>query len=156
MELIIIKGAINRGKTTTAALVHNELTWYNHAKLIWLMLDNHCIPVESEDLVPNFRSAIVYKGKTICIVSHGDNLDCFEEYVNEVIPWYNPDILIVCSRTSGYVCDKIWERFGSIIKDENIFTLTPNHKSADEKDKVTVKKDLVSEIMNRINEICKK
>lgn len=156
MELIIIKGDTNSGKTTTAALVHNELAWYNHAKLIWLMLDNHCIPVEKEDLVPNFRSAMVYKDKTICIVSHGDNLDYFEEYVNEIIPWYNPDILIVCSRTSGYVCDKIWEKFGSIIKDENIFTLTPNHKSAGEKDKVTVKKDLVSEIMNRINEICQK
>ena len=96
MELIIIRGAQDSGKTTTAALVHNKLV-ENGAVVKLLQLKDNIF--DAGQYTRDFQSVLDVEKKRIIIISEGDDddtlYDNMEWYNNE----YRPDIMVVCART---------------------------------------------------------
>lgn len=153
MELIIIKGESDAGKTTTAALLHNELIEHYEAELQWMILDDGKLPLCEEDLVPDFRVVLKYKGNTIGIVSHGDTSRYLKGFINEMTRSNDIDILIICANTKEYIWNMLDKKFGEVIKTGNIFELTNEYWSVETKNKLSVKRPIVNEIINHINQI---
>ena len=91
MELIIIGGAQDSGKTTTAALVHNKLV-ENGATVKSLQTKDNIL--DAGQYTRDSQSVLDVEKKRIVI--NDDTLyDNMEWYNNE----YRPDIMVVCART---------------------------------------------------------
>ncbi|MBQ8704343.1 MAG: hypothetical protein IJ524_08230 [Bacteroidales bacterium] len=147
MELIIIRGRQNDGKTTTATMLHNELVAHSNAVRL-LKTNGDYLPVGNE--VRDFRSVIDIKEKRIAIISAGDVDDVLNEEMKELIYEYRPDILIVCARAQdreGSAYRMLKENYADLIKEENEFwtewTDNPN-------DAMTTKQKVVDRIVTRI------
>ena len=157
MELIIIKGKSNVGKTTIATLLHNKLTEIEGIELKWMIYDHWKLPVEEKDLyvprVPDFRSVFHYKEKRIGIVSHGDTSRYAKQFIRQIINDFSVDILIVCSSIDGYNWNMLNRDFGEYVKTENIFEVTKDDEVENKCDNLSVKKNLVNNIINHINQI---
>lgn len=153
MEIIIIKGESDVGKTTTAAMLHNELV-DNYAAIVqWMMLDFGKFPLCEEDLTPDFRSVLKCKGRTIGIISHGDTSTYLRGYINEMTNYFFPDILIICANNKEYIWSMLWRKFGEHIKEDNTFEITSKQKSKNKSKKLTVKQKRIKEIINRIEQL---
>lgn len=157
MELIIIKGKRNVGKTTIATLLHNKISEIKGIELMWMMYDLLKLPVEEKDLykprVPDFRSVFHYKEKRIGIVSHGDTSRYAKQFIRQMINDFSVDILIVCSSIDSYNWNMLNRDFGEYIKTENIFEVTKDDEIVNKCDKLFVKDRLVNNIINHINQI---
>ena len=150
MEIIIIKGESDVGKTTKAAILHNELV-DNYAAIVqWMMLDLGRFPLREEDLIPDFRSVLKCKGRTIGIISHGDTSTYLRGFIEEMTKYFFPDILIICANNKEYIWNMLRRKFGEHIKDGNIFEITSEQKSEILSEKLTVKQKRVNEIINKI------
>lgn len=158
MELIIIKGKSNVGKTTIATQLHNKLTEIEGIELKWMMYDHWKLPIEEKDLyvprVPDFRSVFHYKGKSIGIVSHGDSSRYAKQFIRQMINDFNVDILIVCSSIDGYNWNMLNRDFGEYVKTENIFEVIDDCWAVNKCDKLSAKENIVNNIVNHINQIC--
>ena len=157
MELIIIKGKSNVGKTTIATLLHNKLTEIEDCELLWMLYDHLKLPVEEKDLyeprVPDFQSVFFHRGKTIGIISHGDTALYAKRFIRQIINDFNVDILIVCSSIDGYNWNMLNRDFGEYVNTENIFEVTKDDEIVNKCDKLSVKENLVNNIINHINQI---
>ena len=150
MELIIIRGAQDSGKTTTAALIHNRLVEDGATVKLLQMRDNI---LDVGQYVRDFQSVLDVEKKRIVIISEGDKNDALydnmEWYNNE----YRPDIMIVCARTynrSGSSYRMLTEYFSNAIREENEFW--PEY--ADDPTKtIEAKSPVVERIVHRIYEI---
>ena len=74
MELIIIRGRQNDGKTTTATMLHNALVGQSTAVRL-LKINGDYLPVWQE--VFDFRSVIDIGITRVAIISAGDDDDVF-------------------------------------------------------------------------------
>ena len=150
MELIIIRGAQDSGKTTTAALVHNKLVEDGATVKLLQMKDNI---LDAGQYTRDFKSVLDVEKKRIVIISEGDKNDALydnmEWYNNE----YRPDIMIVCARTynrSGSSYRMLTEYFSNAMREENEFWT----EYADNPTKaVEIKIPIVEQIVNRIYKI---
>lgn len=150
MELIIIRGAQDSGKTTTAALVHNKLVENGATVKLLQMKDNI---LDAGQYTRDFQSVLDVEKKRIIIISEGDDddtlYDNMEWYNNE----YRPDIMVVCARTynrSGSSYRMLTEYFSNAMREENEFWA----EYADDPTKtVEAKFPIVERIVNRIYEI---
>lgn len=150
MELIIIRGAQDSGKTTTAALIHNRLVEDGATVKLLQMKDNI---LDVGQYVRDFQSVLDVEKKRIVIISEGDKNDALydnmEWYNNE----YRPDIMIVCARTynrSGSSYRMLTEYFSNAILEENEFWT----EYADDPTKtIEAKSPVVERIVHRIYEI---
>lgn len=157
MELLIIKGKSNVGKTTTAAMLHNALVEHCKASLKWVMLDHWKIPLQEKDLVPDFRSVFDYREHTVGIVSHGDTSRYAKQFIREMMKEYHVDILIVCSNEDGYNWNMLNRDFGEYVKNDNVFEYTEEeYWSQNKDDRFLVKENIVNKIIGHINSICDK
>ena len=150
MELIIIRGRQNDGKTTTAMMLHNELVAHNTAVRL-LKTNGDCLPVGNEVL--DFRSVIDIKEKRIAIISAGDSDDVLSEEMEELIYEYRPDIMVVCARAldrEGSAYRMLKENYADLIKEENEFW-TEWAENPD--DAITIKQSVVEKIASRIMNI---
>lgn len=150
MELIIIRGRQNDGKTTTATMLHNELVARSNAVRL-LKTNGDYLPVGIE--VRDFRSVIDIKEKRIAIISAGDVDDILNEEMEELIYEYRPDIIVVCARAQdreGSAYRMLKENYADLIKEENEFWTewmdNPN-------DAITTKQKVVERIVTRIMNI---
>lgn len=150
MELIIIRGRQNDGKTTTATMLHNELVARSNAVRL-LKTNGDYLPVGIE--VRDFRSVIDIKEKRIAIISAGDVDDILNEEMEELIYEYRPDIIVVCARAQdreGSTYRMLKENYADLIKEENEFWTewmdNPN-------DAITTKQKVVERIVTRIMNI---
>ena len=150
MELIIIRGRQNDGKTTTATMLHNELVARSNAVRL-LKTNGDYLPVGNE--VRDFRSVIDIKEKRIAIISAGDVDDVLNDEMEELIYEYRPDIFVVCARAQdreGFAYRMLKENYADLIKEENEFwtewTDNPN-------DAMTMKQKVVDKIVTRIMNI---
>lgn len=150
MELIIIRGRQNDGKTTTASMLHNELVARSNAVRL-LKIDGYYIPVGNE--VRDFRSVIDIKGKRIAIISAGDEDDVLKEKMEGLIYEYRPDILVVCARAQdreGSAYRMLKDNYGNLIKTENEFWT----EWVEDPNKIMeAKRSIVQKIVNRIMNI---
>lgn len=150
MELIVIRGAQNSGKTTTAALVHNRLVENGATVKLLQMKDNI---LDAGQYTRDFQSVLDVEKKRIVIISEGDDddtlYDNMEWYNNE----YRPDIMIVCARTynrSGSSYRMLTEYFSNAMREENEFWT----EYADDPTKtVEAKFPIVERIVRHIYEI---
>ena len=126
MELIIIKGKSNVGKTTIATLLHNKISEIKGIELMWMMYDLLKLPVTS-------RYA--------------------KQFIRQMINYFSVDILIVCSSIDGYNWNMLNRDFGEYVKTENIFEVTEDCWAVNKCDKLSVKENLVNNIINHINQI---
>jgi thymidylate kinase len=150
MELIIIRGRQNDGKTTTATMLHNELVARSTAVRL-LKINGDYLPVGNEVL--DFRSVIDIKEKRVAIISAGDSCDVLNEEMEELIYKYRPDIMVVCARAQdreGSAYRMLKENYTDFIKEENEFW-TEWAENPD--DTITIKQSVVEKIVNRITNI---
>ena len=148
MNIIIIKGKQNSGKTTTAACVHNELINPEGALLKLFRTAGGYMPVIGE--MRDFWSVLDLGRKRIVIISQGDDANYLEKMMEHLIWSYAPDIVVVCTRTrsvDGSSWNMLHEKYNSSLRDDCIFevTLTPNPADA-----LNAKKTLARTIVNKI------
>lgn len=150
MEIIIIRGRQNDGKTTTATILHNELVARSNAVRL-LKTNGNYLPVGND--VRDFRSVIDIKEKRIAIISAGDVDDVLNEEMEELIYKYRPDILVVCARAQdreGSAYRMLKDNYGNLIKEENEFWTEWMENQTDAMD---AKRVVVERIVNRIMNI---
>lgn len=149
MEIIIIRGRQNDGKTTTATMLHNALVWRSSTVRL-LRTNGNYLPVLGE--VCDFQSVLDIKEKRIVIISEGDYKDSVLNIIDELCYEYRPDILVVCARSynrynSTY--NMLIDKFGDSIKPENEFWV----EYIEDPNKIKeIKQQTVDDIINRINE----
>lgn len=157
MELIIIKGKSNIGKTTIATIFHNRLAQIERIKLKWMEYDSWLLPLEEKDLfypnVPDFRSVFLYKEKLIGIVSHGDSVLYAKQFIRQMMNEFNVDVLIVCSNVEGKNWDMLNRDFGKYIKDENIFEVSSDCWTEDRNNRIIAKECFVDVLIKHLNQI---
>ena len=148
MDIIIIKGTQNSGKTTVAACVHNELINPEGALLKLFRTAGGYMPVIGE--MRDFWSVLDLGRKRIVIISQGDDANYLEKMMEHLIWSYAPDILVVCTRTrelEGSSRKMLNEKYGSYIRPDCIFEVTRTINPADALDaKNALAHDIVSKI----------
>lgn len=94
MELIIIRGTQNSGKSTTAACVHNEIIARGaQPKMTHIYAD--VIPVME---LRDFESVLDYDRVRVAIISQGDEADKLRERIERLCWEWRPNVLVVCCR----------------------------------------------------------
>lgn len=150
MELIIIRGQRDGGKSTTSAMVHNALA-KKKANLLYFKLP--CNEMEIGKKAQDFFSVFEYLGKKVAIISRGDDAATLDYDMTILIDLFHPEIMVVCARSidrQGSAYNMLTEKYGNLIKNENIFW------SQFDNDYAQIgrcKADVVGRIMNRINNI---
>jgi thymidylate kinase len=150
MELIVIRGAQNSGKTTTAALVHNRLVENGATVKLLQMKDNI---LDAGQYTRDFQSVLDIEKKRIVIISEGDDDDTLYEKMEWFENEYRPDIMVVCARTynrSGSSYRMLTEYYSDAMHEENEFWV----EYADSPTKtIEIKLPIVELVTNRIYEI---
>lgn len=150
MELIIIRGQRDGGKSTTSAMVHNALA-KKKANLLYFKLP--CNEIEIGKKAQDFFSMFEYLGKKVAIISKGDDAATLDYDMTILIDEYHPAIMVVCARSTnkpGSAYNMLKEKYGNLIKKENIFW---SQFDDDYAQIARCKADVVGRIMNRINSI---
>ena len=148
MELFLIRGVENAGKTTAAARILKSLVREQGAIVHRLILDWYCVPVIADnDKTPDFQAIVSVNGLSIGIISQGDDASYLKEYLDEMFNGeFDIDILILCARsrnTTGSTYELICQRYGELLCEENTYWL---YKNEDE----MKKKEIANTIVNRI------
>ena len=150
MELIIIRGRQDDGKTTTATFLHNKLLEQG-AKVKHLHTNGNYLSVGK--WMVDFQSVLDYGKKRIVIISEGDDDDRLAELMENLIYDYRPDIVVVCARSrdlDGSSYRMLTEKYQDLIKPENEFWT----QFVDDYSRVIeVKRPIVELIINRIYNI---
>jgi hypothetical protein len=95
MELIIIRGTQNSGKSTTAACVHNEIIARGaQPKMTHIYAD--VIPIME---LRDFESVLDYDRVRVAIISQGDDADKLHERIERLCWEWRPNALVVCCRS---------------------------------------------------------
>jgi len=147
MELIIIRGRQNDGKTTTATLVHNELVG-RCTKVRMVRTNGGYLSVGKN--VVDFQSVIDLGKKRVVIISEGDDDDRLFELMQDLIDDYRPDFVVVCARAYDRVGSSyrmLTERFANLIIPENEIRI---EYSEDPAKMGEVKQKAVETIVSRI------
>lgn len=150
MELIIIRGQQNGGKTTTATMLHNTLVGRSSA--VRLLKTNGDYLSVGQDIF-DFKSVIDLGKKRVAIISAGDVDDTLNEEMEKLIEVYRPDILVVCARTKDYPGSShrmLTEKYGDNINPENVFRVDYTDDPALMLD---AKRAVVKKIANKIEEL---
>lgn len=150
MELIIIRGRQNDGKTTTATLLHNELVGQG-ASVKLLKTNGNYLSVDN--WMVDFKSVLDFGKKRIVIISEGDDDDRLAELMKGLIFDYRPDIMVVCARKYDKVGSSyrmLKENYKDMIKSENVFW---TEFSDDRTKMIDAKRPIVEKIINRIQSI---
>lgn len=150
MELIIIRGQRDGGKSTTSAMVHNALA-KKKANLLYFKLP--CNEIEIGKKAQDFFSVFEYLGKKVAIISRGDDAASLDYDMTILIDEYHPEIMVVCARSTnkqGSAYIMLTEKYGNLIKKENIFW---SQFDEDYSQIAKCKAEVVARIMNRINNI---
>lgn len=150
MELFIIRGRQNDGKTTTATFLHNQLLEQG-AKVKYLHTNGNYLSVGK--WMVDFQSVLDYGKKRIVIISEGDDDDRLAELMENLTYDYRPDIVVVCARSrdlDGSSYRMLTEKYQDLIKPENEFWT----QFVDDYSRVIeVKRPIVELIINRIYNI---
>lgn len=147
MELIIIRGRQNDGKTTTVTMLHNALVGQSTAVRL-VKTNGDYLPVWDE--VIDFRSVIDLGKTRVAIISAGDDDDTVAKEMEEIIYEYRPDILVVCARAydrEGSTYRMLKDNYGDIMKPENEFW---TEYVEDQSRLMEIKRNLVEKIVNSI------
>lgn len=139
MELILIRGVEDAGKTTAAARILKSLVREHGATVHRLILDWYCVPVIADnDRTPDFQTILSINGLSIGIISQGDDASYLNEYLDDMLDGeFDIDILILCARsrnTKGSTYELICQRFGNMIKEENTYWLYLNEEESKKKE----------------------
>jgi len=147
MELIIIRGRQNDGKTTTATMLHNDIV-NRGARVRLLRTNGNYLSVEN--WMVDFQSVLDLMKKRIVIISEGDDDDRLAELMEELTDDYRPDIVVVCARSynrEGSSYRMLTERYADIMVFENEFW---TEFSEDPTQMYNIKKAVINKIINRI------
>ena len=150
MELIIIRGRQNDGKTTTATLLHNVFIEYG-ANVKMVRTNGNYLSVGT--WMVDFQSVLDWGNKRIVIISEGDDDDRLADLMECLINDYCPDIVVACARAYDRVGSSyrmLTEKFKDLIKPENEFW---TQFVDDYSRMIEVKHPIVEMIINRINNI---
>lgn len=150
MELIIIRGRQNDGKTTTATFLHNQLIEQG-ANVKMLRTNGNYLSIG--EWVVDFQSVLDFGKKRIVIVSEGDDDVRLAELMESLIDDYRPDIVVVCARAYDRVGSSyrmLTEKYKDLIKHENEFWI----EFVDDSSKmIDVKRPIVEKIIYKIRSI---
>lgn len=151
MNIIIIKGTQNSGKTMSAACLHNELINPEGALLKLFRTAGGYMPVMGE--MRDFWSVLDLGRKRIVIISQGDDANYLEKMMEHLIWSYAPDIVVVCSCTrelEGSSLKMLNEKYGHFIRQDCIFEVVKTDNPADA---LNAKKTLAHDIVNKIKSL---
>ncbi|MBR6439225.1 MAG: hypothetical protein IKS65_08625 [Bacteroidales bacterium] len=150
MELIIIRGRQDDGKTTTATILHNVLIEYG-ASVKMLHTNENSLSVGT--WMVDFQAVLDWVNKRIVIISEGDYKNRLSAIMDSLIYDYRPDIVVVCARSrdvDGSSYRMLTEKYQDLIKPENEFWT----QFVDDYSRVMeVKRPIVELIINRIYNI---
>ena len=148
MNIIIIRGTQNSGKTTTAACVHNELINPEGALLKLFRTAGGYMPVIGE--MRDFWSVLDLGRKRIVIISQGDDANYLEKMMEHLIWSYAPDIVVVCTRTrsvDGSSWNMLHDKYRKFIRLDCIFDVVMTSNPADA---INAKKAIARTIVDKI------
>lgn len=151
MELIIIRGTQNSGKSTTAACVHNEII-ARGAQLKMLHIYADVIPVME---LRDFESVLDIGRVRVAIISQGDEADKLAERIERLRWEWRPNAIVVCCRskkTTGSSYEMLCDNYPEWMKTAKEYW--PNVVSA--KDWPTIlatKQQTAEQISNQIQQI---
>jgi len=151
MKLLIIRGTVDAGKTTTCALLHNELVTNCGAEIIHLEVIlggyyGNVIPIPDDGNAVDFYSVLKVKNTVVSIISPGDDAQVLKEDMNNYISKYHPEIMIVCARArdvKGSSIRMIKEYFPSLYNLNNEIWTTHSENSSD---KIKVKEPVICKL----------
>jgi len=151
MKIIIIKGKMNSGKTTTAGLVYSELLKIAEPKHTFKgkNVTTNSLQYNSAGNLKDFTAVLVIGNTTVGIISAGDIAKDLKVQI-EIMISLNIDILICCTRSvnrSGSAYRMVMENYSK--EHEIIKELSPQYIK-DATQKYDVKKRMVGEIVNLV------
>lgn len=153
-KIIIIKGTVNSGKTTTASIVYSQFlsicdkTHQFNGEVV----SSNSLVYDTKDNVYDFTALLNHKGKKIGIISAGDVLYSFKIQI-EIFIKIKVDVIICCSR-SQYRTNSVYAELVDNYRKENPIELKIFTKySENALEKNNVKKEVVSEIINKTIEL---
>lgn len=154
MELILLKGKEDAGKTTTAAMVHDKLVKRGAYEKEYIELHKK---YKRGEKGWDFRSELELKNKIIHIISEGDEVKFFNNnilnYKEESSQDNIVDVLVICVRTEksnqdiGIYYELVKKHFVDYLKEENGFYI--NREGLDKKEKIA--DEIAEHICNIIN-----
>lgn len=97
MELIIIRGKQNSGKSTTAACVHNEII-ARGAQLKMMHIYADVIPIMN---LRDFESVLDLGHVRVAIISQGDLAAQLAERIEHLRWEWRPNAIVVCCRSKN-------------------------------------------------------
>lgn len=155
MELILLKGKKDSGKTTTAKMVYEDLKKEAEEEPIYIELDDD---LEDNEKGDDFKAIIKIQNKIVHIISRGDARNYFRDHI---FPQYdkntNVEILILCVRTeeqdariNGPMEDFVINWFNNIIEKKTYFQMNFVKNADDCKGIIEAKKETAQEIVKYI------
>lgn len=153
-KIIIIKGTMNTGKTTTASIVYSQLLsicdkihQFNGEEVT-----TNSLVCDANGNVFDFTALLTYNGKKIGIISAGDVLSSFKIQI-EILIKIKVDIIICCSR-SQYRTNSVYAELVDNYGKQNPIELKIFTKySENDQEKINIKKDVVAEIIKKTIEL---
>lgn len=109
MDIILIRGTYDSGKTTTAALVYEALLKTSSIEHYFdgKTVSNNCLKYNKKGDVIDFQAILTVKGKVVVIISAGDEVDKLIINIKIIIKLVrekllvNIDVLICCGRSQN-------------------------------------------------------
>ena len=99
MDLIIIRGTQDSGKSTTAACVHNEII-ARGAQLKMMHIYGDVIPVMD---IRDFESVLDLGHVRVAIISPGDEAAMLSERIEHLRWEWRPNVIVVCCRSRNKI-----------------------------------------------------
>jgi hypothetical protein len=152
MKIIIIRGKINSGKTTTSGLVYSELvkTAEKQHTFNGKLVTENSLKYNVKNAVIDFTSILVVGKLKVGVISAGDIAKDLKKNIKIMIS-LNIDILVCSARSKNQKGSAYKMILDDFSKEHTIIKELWTEYSNDSEQKNNIKMETVKEIMNLIN-----
>ncbi len=154
MKIIIIRGTVNSGKTTTSGLLYSELVKISETKHTFngKEVTENCLKFNHRNEVIDFTSVLIIGKLKVGIVSAGDVAKDLRNNIKIMIS-LDVDILVCCARSKNQKGSAYKMILDDFSKEHKIVKEFWTKYSNDFKQKNDIKKKTIKEIINLIKEL---
>lgn len=158
MKIIILRGKMNAGKTTTCGLVYSELVKIANKEHLFnretVFEDSLRLTTEGKSVI-DFTAVLTIGKLKIGIISEGDiaeKLNC----AVEIMKLLKVDVIICCARSVNSKGSSYRMILDNYAKEHEIVKEVWVKRSEALKDKFQAKEKAVNEVISHLNKLCHK